>query len=56
VLPQQVLTLRGSVLSSELQEEKGGGGGQEERIMEVTPPCLEQCPGWVMLSTKTGGV
>lgn len=54
MLPQRVLTLRGSALLSELREDQGGGGGQEAGIMEVTPPCLERCPGLVMLSTKTG--
>lgn len=54
MLPQRVLTLRGSALLSGLWEEQGGGGGQEAGITEVTPPCLERCPGWVVLSTKTG--
>lgn len=51
MLPQRVLT---SALLSELQDEQGGGGGQQPGIMEVMPPHLEQCPGWVVLSTKTG--
>lgn len=54
MLPQRVLTLRGSTLLSVLWEEHGGGAGQEAGIMKVTPPCLERCPGWVVLSTKTG--
>lgn len=55
MLPQRLLTLRGSALLSELWEERGGGGGgQEAGITEVTPPCLERCPGREVLSTKTG--
>lgn len=52
--PQWLLTLKGSALLSRLWEEGGGGGGQEAGITEVTPPCLERCPGWIVLSTKAG--
>lgn len=56
MLPLRVLTLRGSVVLTELWVERAGGGsgGQEAEITEVTPPCLERCLGWVVLSTKTG--
>lgn len=37
-----------------LWEERGGGGGQKAGITEVTPPCLERCPGREVLSTKSG--
>lgn len=54
MLPQRLLTLRGSALLSRLWEERGGGGGQEAGITEVTPPCLERCLRTVVFSTKTG--
>lgn len=54
MLPQWLLTLRGSVLLSRLWEERGGGVGQEAGITEVTPPCLERCLCRVVFSTKTG--
>lgn len=54
MLPQRLLTLRGCALPGRLWEERGGGGGQEAGITEVTPPCLERCLGWVVLSTKAG--
>lgn len=45
MLPQRVLTLRGSALLSELHEEQeGGGGSQEAGIMEVMPPLFGVMP------------
>lgn len=45
MLPQRLLTLRGSALLSGLWEERGEGGGQEAGITEVTPPCFGAMPG-----------
>lgn len=45
MLPQRLLTLRGSVLLSGLWEEQGGGGGQEAGITEGNASLFGAMPG-----------
>lgn len=46
MLPQRLLTLRGSALLSGLWKDRGGGGGQEAGITEVTPLSSVEHKDW----------